>query len=155
MQQQAAICAIGKLGAEKYVDQLLIFLPSPNEGLSSAAGKGLEKVAHLVDPSALWDVAASTSHWHVKRKALKLLNRTEKWERVVYMLQAASSDDKRTVEFANTCLENWLRQYALTWPYTLPTEKQATRLKLGMKDAQQTLSGRVRATLDECLKLCR
>jgi|GEM_PF-1941781 len=151
-QQRAAISAIAKLGAKDYVDELLALFVEGSESISSAAGRALEKVAHLILPDTLWEIVVSHARQLVKLKALKLLNKAEKWERVIFMLQALSTEDKSMKDFANASLGTWQRQYELTWTYTLPSASQKIRLVKGMKGCAHTLSDPLRAMLEVCLK---
>lgn len=126
-------------------------LSDDSPGVSSAAEAALEDTIYELGSDVLWDCLTATSSWHVKRNVVRLLNRISKWDRISYLLLAASPGDGSVQELALKYVQAWEQQYRTTWQYSPRNAQQQDRFVKGFLGAREVLSAPLLETLQQCL----
>lgn len=149
---KAAVRAIASLDGENNMKSFLRLLAHESPGVSEVAKKSIERRIECVDGESLWNVLDQTSLWHVKSRVLRLLNKMSKWDRISYMLLAASNQDVRVVELALQDVDDWDKQYSATWQFSKPDAKQQDRFIRGMRNSNDNLSAKARQRLQQFIE---
>lgn len=152
--KKAAIKSLGKLDANKYLDRFVALLAAEDAGVSRETRQVLASQARLLNPKQLAEIAFSSPHSHVKRNALYLLSKSEKWERFINCIRALDDEDEAIAERAKGFLQQWQRDFQTTWSCNLPDEDQQTRLLEVYRNNKDRLHYSVAEIAEACLKLC-
>jgi HEAT repeat protein len=150
--RKAALKAIARLDGERHLDLLINALADKSPGVSKTASRALESYVTAVGTAKLWEVFNQNTEWHVKRNTLKLLNQARKWERISHLLAAAAQTDTKVREVALEYCNNWAREFASTWNYSMPKPEEITRIELAVELLSDELPAELRRLLSQCLK---
>jgi hypothetical protein len=151
--RKSVLQTIARLDANNYSDLFIQQLQNAAPGISRAAANALQLTMDAITAQELWTIFTTTPLLHVKRNVLRLLNKTPKWDRVVYLLLVASGDNPGFCPSILSNLQGWYREFNATWAYTKPTAKQIALLKIGMKTFPAELPNKLRESLSECIEI--
>jgi len=119
--RRAAVRAIGRLDAESHVFLFLRALDDPSGGVAAAARNALRPHASQAGFTTLWGYFDSGKFPHTRRNAFELLAALPKWESVLALLRAVSSDTD-FAELAIDHLGRWNARYNQS--ATMPSRDQ-------------------------------
>src|SRR5262249_1120488 len=114
-----------------------------------ATGALMDKVS-LIGNERLWQIFRSTSHTHVKRNVLSLLERYGKWDSIYFMVKAIADPDVSVAELALLNIHGWLWRY--NRPSSSPAADQLAKLGSALQDCGNLLDEKTREHLWFCLR---
>ncbi|MBS1956437.1 MAG: hypothetical protein JST89_19780 [Cyanobacteria bacterium SZAS-4] len=147
--QKSAIRTLAKLDVKSYTELFMQKLQSEASGISRAATDALIPMMHIIKVEELWLIFTTTPFPHVKRNAVRLLDKCSQWDRVGYFLLLAVSGDQEFRAIALNKLRCWHDEFRTTWECTKPTAKQTELLTIGVR----LFPGELPAKLREILSL--
>src|SRR5262249_42452593 len=112
--RKAAIRALGRLSQGEHLTAFLSGLIDEAPSVSREAMGALFGKVSLVGNERLWQIFCSTSHAHVKRNVLSLLERYGKWDSIYFMVKAIADPDVSVAELALLNIQGWLWRYNRT-----------------------------------------
>lgn len=123
----AAVYTVGKLGRRDDMNWLVAALRDPHKFVVRAAAKQLEERMHIVDASFMNGWYWAEPRLSLKRRAIRLGARMERWEALEFLLGAVHHPERilcRDVEFE---LVRWSQRF-IDW-YAAPKEARIDRLQ--------------------------
>ena len=148
--RRAALRALARLDAAKFVDLFSQRLSDHSPSVSREAMKGLSKVLHLTTGADLWRVFAATSEMYIRRNSLFLIARLGKWESIGYLVEAVGSGDCEMEELAKSYIRRWQAQFNSS--FTAPTKTQADRLRAALQKTGLLLNPSIVGTIEYGLR---
>jgi HEAT repeat protein len=139
--RKATIQSLARLDAQSFLSRFYDLVGNEHPGISKAAMLGIQSSKMPIESDRLWEMFQSADPEHVRRNALRLLNESEKWDRLTYLMMAVSRVEVNDPSYENAVhfVGTWLSQYRDTWRYTLPTEKQRERYLEAVRNATDRL----------------
>jgi hypothetical protein len=88
--------------------------------------------------------------FHVRRNALTLVSRAEKWQSLPAILDAFGDQDVRIAELASGAIHDWIANYNRS--YAEPSNTNIERIQASLSKVESKLPKRVTAEIKGCLK---
>jgi HEAT repeat protein len=148
--RRAAIKALARLNSEARLDVLIQALMDQFPSVSREAIKGLADKATLIGKGRLWEIFSSTSHSHVKRNALSLLEKIVKWDSIYFLVKSTSESDQSVASRALIAIDRWLWRFNRTFP--VPTPDQLIKLSRALEECGDHLDEKTSEQLWFCMK---
>src|SRR5262249_10126055 len=148
--RKAAIRALGRLSQGEHLTAFLSGLIDEAPSVSREAMGALFGKVSLVSNERLWQIFCSTSHAHVKRNVLSLLERYGKWDSIYFMVKAIADPDVSVAELALLNIQGWLWRYNRT--FSSPAPDQLANLGSALQDCGDLLDEKTREHLWFCLR---
>jgi HEAT repeat protein len=149
--RRAAAYAVGKLDAASCVAALTDLLADPKASVSREALKALCPVAGLIPLRELEQMLESKAGSHVRRNALTLILRTDKWRKVPALLTACSDEEAKIAGMAANALRDWLRNYNRS--FVEPTRTDLERIQTVLSKVEAKLPDSAARELRFCLAI--
>jgi HEAT repeat protein len=140
--RSAALGALAKLALEPHLDLFVQALQSSSAGVSRQARFALERHSETVGAERLALIFAETPHAHVRREALRLMDRLSKWQKLPLLIEIFGGSDSATRKTAENFLRSWLANYNRTHNLQ-PTKAEVVRLRGAMQTKGLKLEGRL------------
>lgn len=151
--RRAALRALGKLTKSEHVDAFERALRDDAPGVSAEARKALLDRPGLVAPEHLWDLFLREERRHVRQNVLVLLDRTGKWDRLIYLLRACTDSETEIADQARLRLGKWLE--TSNRGFTRPSPDQLRRAEEALEQQGALLAPGIRRQLAFTLELFR
>lgn len=151
--RRAAVRALGKLTKGEHVAAFERALRDHAPSVSAEARKALLDRPGLVAPEHLWDLFLREERRHVRQNVLLLLDRTSKWDRLVYLLQACADGDAEIAAQALLRTGKWLE--ASNRGFTRPSVDQLHQAEEALERYGALLAPGIRNQLAFTLELFR
>lgn len=145
-----AIETLGTLNREHHADHFMKLLDSDIPAVSRAAANQLGKTNKL-DGQALSNLLSSSQSSHVRRNVVRLLNLLLKWDRISYLLLAATHEDGRVRNMALGQLRRWGNQHGANWLMTMPNDQQKRRIASSIATVESELPLHLKHILRESI----
>ncbi|HSS20362.1 MAG TPA: hypothetical protein VLL54_09820 [Pyrinomonadaceae bacterium] len=143
--RKGAIKALAKLNGKAQGDLFLRALKDGVPSVSRQALKALCNKGFSVPAERIWEILRSATNPHVKRNALSLLQRLNKWESIYYLINAIRDPDEGISELSTSAVERWLVRFNRS--FTRPTHPQIGRLVKAVDDAGDRLNEKTKQQL--------
>lgn len=129
--RRAAVRAVSKLDGDKRIDVLLSALADDRPSVTHEAREALRPRLGLVDQGTLWRLFQENTSAHVRLDALALLAALPKWEKIPFLIEAASENDTLIQRQAAKHIQVWLSNYNSS--FAKPTAAQVRRLEEALR----------------------
>lgn len=123
-EKAAASFAMGALGDDQIVPELLPLVNDVSGKVTQAAAKAITKHIQGVKPEDLWRTVGTSPLKHVRRSAIDLLSRTGAWSGLPYLIRLLGDENPETVALARSCIETRFDRV-----FTSPTSDETTQIK--------------------------
>jgi HEAT repeat protein len=133
----AAFRALAGLNGTAHVDLFCNALKDKVPQVSRQALRALADKTSYISGEKVWEIFDSSSHGHVKRNALSLLERLPKWDSIYYLVKAIGDPDEAVVDMSRFGIKRWLAGFNRT--FTLPSGGQVARLNTALEDCDDLL----------------
>jgi len=135
--RRAAIRALAKLNGDAHVDLFIEALKDQVPYVSRQALSVLADQPSLVSDEQVWELFQSTSHPHVKRNALFLIEKLGKWDSIYYLVTAVRDSDEAIASMSRAGIQRWLARFNRS--FTTPTDGQLARLDNALEESGSLL----------------
>jgi hypothetical protein len=115
-----------RLDGEKYKSKITEMLDDARAGIVKTA-RDLVMKTGLPDFEKVKEIFTDTAYMNTKLKCLDILFTAPKWPGIIYMLEAASYDDRQIREKSVDAIDRWLFRFNRS--FVLPTPNQAEYIK--------------------------
>lgn len=136
--RRAVAKAVGKLDAESNRDALLKMVSDVSPSVSAAACSALKPVVHWL-AEELESLVARHSSPTVRRNALKLSLRLNKWIQIPIILTALRDSSEHVSSMAKVAQERWFQRFNLS--FIEPTPAQLERFEREFRKAREMSDG--------------
>lgn len=121
--RRVSIKALAKLNPKTHMALFLQALFDPSGSVSREAMKALELNGHLLNPQCLWKNLENASQAHTKKNILSLISHLSKWESILYLIQAAASQDEWISNPACQKINDWHARFNRSFIYPTVSQK--------------------------------
>lgn len=150
--RKAAIFALSRLAPEMFMEDFISALADSTAGVSNAALKALFPRASLIKGEKLFTFLHQDSAEFVRKNALKLVMRLDKWTSLPALLPI-SCEASTIGSLIKAFLQAWLRSPSRA--YATPTEEQRKAAAQALAHTSQTLDASLRGELSRFFKELR
>jgi HEAT repeat protein len=147
--RKAAIFALSRLAPEMFMEDFITALADSKAGVSNAALKALFPGASLIKSEKLFTFLHQDSAEFVRKNALKLVMRLDKWTSLPALLPI-SCEASTIGSLIKGFLQAWLRSPSRA--YATPNEEQRKAAAQALAQASQTLDASLRSELSRFFK---
>jgi HEAT repeat protein len=124
--RRAAIRALSKLNGRAFIELFIEALTDEVSYVSRQALKALANKASSVSGEQVWEIFQSTAQAHVKRNALSVIERMNKWDSIYYLVRTACQSEKDIADISRFGIQRWLARFNRS--FLLPTPEQIAKL---------------------------
>lgn len=141
----AAVFARGKLQRGDDISWILRALQDSHKSVVREAARQLESRAHIVDPQILDAWFASESRLSMRRQALRIGAKMERWDALIFLLKALRRNDLALHKDIEIEVRRWIQGF-VDW-YNAPNSAQMQQLNQAISDARGMLDDSLLDTL--------
>jgi HEAT repeat protein len=149
--RRAAVYALGKLDSEGQFETLVAILSDSKASVSWEAMKAVFPRARYIPLEILQNLMNDNSFFHVRRNALTLILRTDKWKKMAPLLNACASSDARLAERAVKALYDWEANYNRS--FAEPTREDFEKIVDALDKFKEAIPRKHADNLRACLKI--
>jgi HEAT repeat protein len=142
--RRAAIRALAKLNRGAHLDLFMAALTDQVPYVSRQALNALADKASTVKGAQVWELFQSSTHAHMKRNALSLIEKLSKWESIYYLVKAVRDSDEAIAGRSRFGIQRWLAKFNRS--FSSPTPEQLARLGSALEEGGNLLD---EATLEQ------
>ena len=143
--RRAAIRAIGKLNTAAYIDLLLNALNDEAPRVSHQALRALIGNSGAVNPETAGELLRSGKYFHVRRNALLLIEKLNKWDSIYYLFNAITGEDKLIASQSRLAIRAWISRFNRS--FVSPTSEQSARIKVAIAKCDGLLDDKMETQL--------
>lgn len=143
--RRAAVRAIATLNPEPHVELFVHALRDPVPRVSRQAMKELSNRTSRLSAPRIWEIYRSATHNHVKRYALRLLEKFPKWESISYIVSTLCDADKKIVVMGHLGIQRWLIRFNRS--FSTATPEQLGRLRAALENCGHLIDEAAREQL--------
>jgi len=147
--RSAAVFARGKLQRDTDVSWILVALRDSHKLVVREAARQLEARVHIITPRVFDDWLASETRISMRRQALRIGAKMERWEALGFLLRIAAQEDPALHYDVEREMRRWLQQF-VDW-YATPNSEQLQMLERALIATRQILPESWRETLTHIL----
>jgi len=128
----AAIQALARLNRNAHVGLFIEALNDQVPHVSRQALNALVDKASTINGERIWELFRSTTHEHVKRNALSLIEKLGKWDSIYYLLRAVRDSDEAIADKSKLGIECWLGRFNRN--FSSPSAEQLARFGIALEE---------------------
>ena len=149
--RRASVCALGRLDVEGQLEKLVGFLSDEKTSVVREAMKALLSKARYIPLNDLERLLASNAGFYVRRSALTLILRADKWKKIPALLRACADKEIRLAELAARALRDWSSNYNSS--FAEPKREDFERIQVALGKVEVKLPRGFAAELKTTLKI--
>lgn len=137
--RRAACRCLMVLGGAKFVHRIFQMVLDDSPGVSAQARKALEPHTGSLTATKIWNTFKATAKpVHARLNLLRLIAALPKWEKISYLILAASDEDRAVAEMAGDHVLRW--NYGYNRSQSVPSKEQIERLDVALSHASGVIS---------------
>lgn len=152
--RRAVVFVLGKFRRDTDLSWIFKALHDPHKLVVREAARQMEERMHIADPQAIEEWFRFDPRLSLRREAIRIGAKLERWEALIFLLHAALVDDPILRADVDRELRRWLQRF-VDW-YARPNSETIRRIEEaymnGHMSLDVTLSGWIRQRLGELRK---
>ena len=148
--RRTALKALASLNPNPHLELFMKALEDEVSSVSSQASKTLMRKTSLLSAARVWEVFRSSTHIHVKRNALSLIEKFSKWESIGYLVSGLCENDEDLVDLSRRFISGWIGGFNRS--FSSPTTEQVTSFENALERCGELLDEETRRQLHFTLR---
>lgn len=151
--RRAVIKALAQLNFGSHVHLFFEALNDAAPQVSREAFMSLIKGRAMINGERLWNLFNSTEQFHVKRGAVILIAKLDKWDSIYYLLKTLQNSEEKLVSLIKFWIQDWLGRFNRS--FVTPTGEQVAGILRGLDECGERMEVDLRDQLFFALRSFR